>query len=91
MSEVVPLPPVPYVNYFLHVCPAAVNRAKCLCSITEDTRRKVAAGVANSGAGAEAGAGAGAGVGAAGVLLECCVTFPTKRCPNSSMFEIVIA
>ena len=64
-------------------CPDAANRARRLCSMTEDTRGKVTAGVANPGAGAGAGArdgadaGAGAGAGA-GVLLEVCATFPTK-------------
>ena len=51
--------------------------------MTEDTRGKVTAGVANPGAGAGAGGGDGAGAGAgagaeAGVLLEVCETFPTK-------------
>ena len=39
-------------------CPAAVNWARRLCSMAEDTRGKVTAGVANPGAGAGAGAGA---------------------------------
>ena len=57
--------------------------------MTEDTRGKVTAGVANPGAGAGAGAGdgadaraeasVGAGTGAgAGGLLQVCTTFPTK-------------
>ena len=65
--------------------PAAANQTRRLCSITEDNRGKIAAEVANPGAGARAGTGAGAGAGAGDVLLECGVTFPTKRCPSSSL------
>ena len=79
MSQVVPPPPLcAHVNYFhVQLQPTELG---VFCSITEDTHGKVAAAVANPGAGGGAGAGAGAGVGAgaAGVLLECCVTFPTK-------------
>ena len=79
MSQVVPPPPaVPHVK--LLPCPAAASRARRFCSITEDTRGKVAAGVANAGAGA-----------GAGVLLECCVTVLTERYPNSSMSEFVMS
>ena len=86
VSQVVPPPCAPCK--LLLPCPATTNQARRLCSITEDTRGKVAAGVASPGAGAEAGAGAGAGVEAAGVLLECCMAFSTKRCSSSTMPEI---
>ena len=85
MSQVVPPPPL--FPCELLPCLAAANRASRLCSITEKTRGQIAAGVSNPGAGARTGAGAGAGAGAAGVLLECCVTFSTKRCPTSSLSD----
>ena len=72
--------PPPCAPYELLPCPAAANWARRLCSITEDTRGKVTAGVANPGAGTGAGAGAGAGAGGgacaeAGGLLEFCTPF----------------
>ena len=74
--------PPPCAPYELLPCPAAANWARRLCSIIEDTRGKVTAGVANAGAGTGAGAGAGAGAAAcagAGVMLEFCAPF--LRCP----------
>ena len=82
--------PPPLFPSELLPCPAAANRARRLRSNPEDTRGKIAAGAANPGASAGAGTGAGAGAGAAGVLLECCVTVPTKRCPSSSKSQIAV-
>ena len=82
--------PPPLLLCQLLPCPAAANRSSHLCSISEGTRGKIAAGVANPGAGAETDAGTGAGAGAAGVMFKCCVTFPTKRCLSSSVSEIAI-
>ena len=83
MSQVVPSP-CAHINYF------NVQLQPIRLGGFENTHGKVVAGVANSGAGAGTGAGAGAGAVAAGVLLECCVTFPTKRCPSSSISKSAI-